>query len=138
MMSPVRVRPGLAFHQLGQAEVRDLGRALLGQDDVGRLDVAVDDPALVGVVEGPGQLLDEPRGLARRLGIARELLLEAAARGVFQHQVALPLELADLVDLHEVGVLEPGRGLGLVAEAGGDLGIGVDPGADHLERRPGD
>ena len=57
----------LALHQLGQAEVGDLRDALVGEHDVGRLDVAVDDPVLVGVVEGPGERLDQPRGLARRL-----------------------------------------------------------------------
>ena len=31
-------------------------------------------------------------------------------------------------------MLETGGGLGLVAEAGGDLGVGIHPGADHLER----
>ena len=54
---------GLALHQLGQAEVGDLRDALLGQHDVGRLEVAMDDPVLVGVMQGAGQLLDELRGL---------------------------------------------------------------------------
>ena len=38
----VRVDP------LGQAEVGDLGRAVRGEQDVGRLQVAVDDAGLVG------------------------------------------------------------------------------------------
>ena len=41
--------------------------------------------------------------------------------------------LADVVDLDDVGVLEPGDGLGLGEEAGGGLGAGVRAGQDHLQ-----
>ena len=41
--------------------------------------------------------------------------------------------LADVVDLDDVGVLEPGDGLGLGQEADGGLGAGVRAGQDHLQ-----
>ena len=49
---------GLAvrFHQRAQAQVEDLDLALLAQEEVGRLDVAVDDPALMGMGEAQGGL----------------------------------------------------------------------------------
>ena len=56
---------------LGQAEVGDVGLALGVEQDVGRLQVAVQDAALVGVVDGLGDLGDQPRGGPRVGRVAR-------------------------------------------------------------------
>src|SRR5205807_9770291 len=71
----------------GQAEVGQHGRQVVplrggsvrldGQQDVARLDVAVDDVAGVGVVDGLGDQLDEAGGQPRWL---RPLLDEALQR----------------------------------------------------------
>ena len=94
-----------------------LGVPSSGEQHVGRLQVAVDDAALVGVVHGAGQRLDQGGGVARRLRRAVELLLQAAAVEIFQREIRLAVVLADLVNLHDVGVLQPGDGLGLDLEA---------------------
>ncbi len=54
---PVRLGPGRLGQGPGQAEVGDPQPALGVEEQVGRLDVAVDEPAAVGVVE-PGAGLD--------------------------------------------------------------------------------
>src|SRR5207244_325519 len=41
----------------GQAEVEELGLVLAGEHDVGRLDVPVDEPVLVGLAQGGGHLV---------------------------------------------------------------------------------
>ena len=41
--------------------------------------------------------------------------------------------VADLVDLHDVDVLQPGDGLGLGQEAGQLVVVGVGPGEHHLQ-----
>ena len=41
------------------------------------------------------------------------------------------------VDLHDVGVLQPGDGLGLGQEADRGEGVGVGSGQDHLQGRVG-
>ena len=51
--SPVAVAAAAADRELGQAEVGDLGRAVGGQQDIGRGEVAVDDAQEVGRVDGP-------------------------------------------------------------------------------------
>ena len=54
--------------RLGEAEVEDLDRRLVplaGEHQVGRLDVAVDQPLLVGVLEPEGRLVDEVAGVGR-------------------------------------------------------------------------
>ncbi len=80
----------------------------------------MDAPLLVGIVHGAGQGLDEPgRGL-HRLRLAGELLGQAAAVDVFQHQVGPAVVLAHLVDLHDVRMLQPGDRAGLGAEPARD------------------
>ena len=55
----------LPLDSLGQAEVGDVRVALVIQEDIGRLQVAMEDAALVGMVDGIGDLSHDPRGLAR-------------------------------------------------------------------------
>ena len=55
--------------RLGQAEVEHLDRRLVplaGEHQVARLDVAVDEPFLVGVLEPEGRLVDEVAGVSHR------------------------------------------------------------------------
>ena len=128
MMAPLRDRPGVfAAVDLGEAEVGDLGLAVERQEDVRRLEVAVDDPVIVGDAHGPGEGLDELRGLADRERAAAQLPLEAAAVDVLHDEVGEPVPLADLVDLHEVGVREAGHRLHLGAEPGQLLRVGARP-----------
>jgi hypothetical protein len=48
--------PALRAHDLRHAEVQHLGVASRRHDDVGRLQIAMDDPLLVRCVEGVGDL----------------------------------------------------------------------------------
>jgi hypothetical protein len=65
---------------------------------------------------------------------AAQLLLQRAAAAEFQDDVRQAGLLADLVDLHDIGVLQAGDGLRLGAEAR-QLGLpGVCPRQDHLQR----
>ena len=67
----------------GQAEVGDLGTAVAGEQHVGRLQVAVGDPVLVGGMDGAGQGLDEPGGGAAA-GVARRRCRGAAVEELQQ------------------------------------------------------
>ena len=49
-------------------------------------------------------------------------------------EVRVPAVLVDVEDLDNVGMLEPGDGLGLGDEAEGGLAPGVRTGQDHLQR----
>ena len=102
-----RVRSAqVSSHLLGQAEVDNLGDAVAGQEDVGGLQVAVHDPAAVGIRDRAGHDFHQGRGLRGPVG--------PSAMACFR----LPLDKLegdertargpkDLVDLHDVGVLEP-------------------------------
>ena len=76
----------------------------------------MDDPALMGEVDGPRQGLDQAGRVAGVLERPGQPTIQSAAGGVLEDQIAHPLVFADLEDLDDVGVLEPGRGLGLGLE----------------------
>ena len=133
MTWPRAGQPAVRLDPLGQAEVGDLRLALPVEQDVGRLEVAVDDAALVGVVDGLGHLGHQPGRLARRQRAVGGLLGQAAALDEAHAEVVLALVLADLVDRHDVGVVEVGGRLGLDVEPL-DVGLGGElAGQDHLQ-----
>ena len=82
----------------------------------------MDDPGVVGNLDGLGQGDDQLGGLAAGPGRAAEAVVEAAALEQLERDVGQALGLADVVDLDDVGMAEPGDGLGLDPEAGEMLG----------------
>jgi hypothetical protein len=137
-------RPGLC--QLGpvalrQPEVHDLGRApRLGgrvrrvEQDVVRLEVAVDDAAVVGRLH-PERHLGHQFG--RRVGAQpagrAEPLHEAAAFQALHRHVRVPVGLAAVEHLDDVRVADGGDRLGLGEEPGQLARVGVPAGEHHLE-----
>ena len=114
--------------------LRSVGFAARDQDDVRRLDVAMDDPDAVCVRERVGDLrrdLDRAPERQRRalLALRDVLALEPLHRDVW---VAL-VELAERDDAHDPRVAEAGEHAALAPEAG--LLPGVDArNRDDLER----
>ena len=121
-------------HRLGQAEVGDLGRAVGREQDVGRLEIAMDDPPAVRLGDGPRQGLDQPGRPFGRPGGAVELLRQAAPLQVFELEIGPVVVVAEAVDLDDVGMAQLRDRLGLGEEANGRLVTGVFTRQDHLER----
>src|SRR5262249_5051347 len=88
----------------------------------------------VSEVHRPGQGFHHLGRRAGWLRVAIDEPVERAAVHELEGEIRKPLVLADLVDLHDVGVLQWGEGAGLLAEAGELLRAGVGPGQDHLQR----
>ena len=91
------------------AEVGDLGDAVVSQDDVGRLDVTVNHPAGVGVVQRLRQLAGEIHDLkgGEALVPGHELLNGGARHVLHRDVVDLRLGiLIHVVDRHDGGVGE--------------------------------
>ena len=104
---------------LRDAEVGDLDLLVGRDDDVGRLDVAVDDPFAVGVVhrlrdlrDHVGDLVPGERGLLDQEAL-QGLALDVLHRDVGDLRVGV---LADVVDRDDVGVREDAGGLRLANE----------------------
>ena len=77
---PASVRPDLA-RGLGQAEVRQVGVVVGPDEDVLRLDVAVDEPDVVRGVERVGDLGEDAQGAARVELPREDQVLQRRARG---------------------------------------------------------
>ena len=90
---------------------------LVLEQDVRRLQVTVDDAFAVRHVDGAGQGLDERGRLGRRPGLAIQSVRQTAALDPLQGQEGPAFVAADLVDLHDVGVLHPRGQLRLQPEA---------------------
>ncbi len=90
--------------------------------------------ALVGIMDRAGQRLDQASRLVGRLRLVVEQLLQAAARDVFQGEERTAGMFADLVDLDNVGVPEPGDGLGFAAQARLVLGLGRSTVTEQFQR----
>ena len=126
----------LRRHEPRQAEVEDLDRAALGDEDVRRLDVAMDDAAAVGVLEALADLdreIDFPRQ-AHLLG-PRSRRCRSSPSQVLHRQVGLPLVLAEIVDRDDVLVRQLTGGARLAKEALAHLRVRFDGARDDLDRR---
>ena len=119
----------------GQPEVGDLDHAVLAQDDVLGLDVAVDQ---AGAVRRAERLQDRVEDVERRARGQRALGLHHLAQGVpgdELHREEHPaLVLALVVDGDDVGVAEPGGRPGLAAEPADEGLVGGEARAHDLQR----
>ena len=106
----------------GQAEVGDLDPAVVGEQDVLGLHVAVQDAGVVGGREGGEHRLDHRQRLGRR---HRRFLADQVAHGqagdVLHHQEERAVVVAGVEDGDHVVVREPGGGAGLALEAADEL-----------------
>ena len=105
-----------------------------GQQDVGRLDVAVDDPAAVCLREPFRDLARDGEHLVRRERTTGDPLLEAAPFDQRHRDVGPALVLAGLVDRADVWVVERGGGLGLAQEPRARRRIGRQVVGQELQR----
>ena len=108
--------------QRGDAEVGHLDGAVLEQHDVVGLDVAVDDAALVRVLERAGDLPGEMQRLppAERAA-ALHIHLERDPVDILHHEVFDVVRAADVVDRDDVVVGELGDRVRLREEAAAEL-----------------
>ena len=117
----------LAIEHFGDSEVDDLRHraTLLGRDqDVRRLDVAMQNPLLVGVVDAAtdGDEEIEPRVDRQPLAIA--VVGDRLARHVLHGEERLTvLGVSGLVDLGDARMTHPGERLALGLEAVGELRV---------------
>jgi hypothetical protein len=134
--------------RVGDAEVRDLHHAAGSEQQVGRLDIAVDQPRGMRDLQPGRGLRDDvhaPRGAE---GAAGQDVLEGGSVHQFHHQIRWLLisGLAVVVDPRDVGMrqgpgmpclgLEPGQGVGLPGITGMQQLDRDRPGQDSVHRAP--
>src|SRR5262249_35559989 len=113
--------------------------ALVIDHDIGRLDVAVNDPLAVRIMERIGQVANEQGGAAgvdwRSLFIRLlDQNCNGPTRDIRRGEVGLWAVDTGLIDRHDVRMAELSRGLGLTRETLDGLGRRQGTGVQDLQR----
>ena len=127
--------PAEFFIEPGQTHVENFHRAPFVDQQIPRLDVAVNDSFAVREFQPTGGLQN---AIERRFHIQRPVLAEQrvqiATLHEFHHQVVDALLLAGIERGDDVRMTEPRRGLHLAAEAAHIVGSHHRPRRQHFER----
>jgi hypothetical protein len=108
-----------------------------GEEDVARLDVAVDQAAGVGGVERAGHLGHDGQGPGRgQAALAPQQGRQVHPVDVAHGDVEQPAVLAGLVDRDDAGMVDAGRDPRLAQEPPAEHVVGGQLGREHLERDP--
>src|SRR5688500_11933004 len=128
------MRREVVVERTGDAEVDEVSEVGPGDQDVGRLDVAVQDAMAVGVGESLGYLCDQGDGAAGIQPTSSDDLVEACAVDETHVDVEPAVTLAEVVNRNDVRVLEARRAVRLSAEPSTEVLIARDIGWKELER----
>ena len=131
MRSVSRLARGLGHPEID--DLRDRVAVLAGDEDIRRLDVPVDDPLLMRVVDRMADLDEEPEALPGRKTVPIAEMGDGNALHVLHHEVRTALLRGSGVkDLRDVHMIHHGESLTLRLEAGDHL-LRVHAQLDDLE-----
>ena len=133
----------MAVRELRDAEVEHLCALATGhlgvadEEDVLRLEIAVDDAAHVRGAERARDLADDAERVLDAERAAAHAGVERLAVEHLHDEVGAAVGVgAEVEDLHDAGVGDRGRGARLVEEAGDDVGAARVLRVEHLDRDP--
>ena len=132
----------------GQAEIRDFHAALFVEQDVFRLDVAMDDALVVGELERGADLRNDFQRLARRkfarlldlpqvrpVHIFHDEIMHGCGRDALLRVLAeRQLGPAKVVNADDVRVAEFREGAGFAGEAAGEIQVAARPRRENFQR----
>src|SRR5579872_1070112 len=124
----------LSGRQLSQAEIENLGLAAFSDEDVGGLDVAMDDALGVGGIESVGDLNSYLHQRAGLQGAPQHQVGESAALEILHGQEGATIVLADFEYGANIGMIEGGGGAGFALKTLQSLGIARQVLGEKLER----
>ena len=129
-----RVRVGVGEPR--HAEIEDVGLARFVHQDVGGLEIAMDDRALVRVLDAVANLRHQLQPLPQvepvRVAVGKQRLPVHQLHGEVRLAPKRGVGHPRVVDLRDAGVLQPAQRLRLVLEAAEHLAGGISR-ADHLQ-----
>jgi len=111
----------IALDQLRQPKVQNLGFAPMGDEDICRFDVAMDDPFLVRRLQpvrdlnGKFEQLRRWQGLAV-VGAGPDIIPKCLPLQKLHHNEGLPVMLSEFVDGANVGMIQRGSRPGFALE----------------------
>ena len=124
------VRP--SFVQASQAEIEDLGAAVVAEKDIARLQIAMDHAGPVSRIQGFANLQGELEGFADGKSAGRNGIVQSLAGEILHHQARLAATLHHVVDGDDTGMVER-RGEPGFAKERGRHGRIVHFGAHHFD-----
>src|SRR6185312_12595265 len=118
---------------LGDSEVEQLRLSLRGDQNVGGLEVAVNQQALVGVLDGGADLLEKEEALVDGQPVVVAILVDGQSLDQLHDEIGAAVVRAPaVVEARDVGMLEAGEDLPFGDEAVEGLGAG-QAGAEDLD-----
>jgi hypothetical protein len=125
-------RRGVLAEQLGEAEVGDAHAAVLADEDVLGLDVAVHDAVVVRELQRIAQLRHEREHVARGQLALQQQVAQVGAVDELHHQEEELAGLAEVVDADDARVVQHRQRPRFAFEAFGERRVGDEVGAQHL------
>src|SRR5579862_9879552 len=107
---------GFGCTDLSQTEIQNLGMTALGHEDIGGLDVPVDDTRSMGGVEGIGDLDSKRQYLLDLQRLATDSVFERHAFQILHRYKRLTILLPDFVDSADVRMVQCGRSTSFAAK----------------------
>jgi hypothetical protein len=101
----------------GDAEVDEVGEVVVGQQDIGGFDIAVHQPGLVGAMQRRGDLFDDVNCTCGFERPSVEQSLQVGAVDQAHGHIEAAVDLADVVDRHDVRVVQAPCGARLAHKA---------------------
>src|SRR5262249_52920384 len=118
----------------GDAEVAEHQLAIVAKKQIAWLEVAMNHAVVVRVLEGRGDLIDIPRGLAPRNWPAPfDAVLERAVIQKLHGVKVLAVDHPSAIVFNDVGMLEPFHDDDLALEAIDHVSVVRDRGMEHLD-----
>ena len=124
----------LALDQFCEAEVEDLDPAVFGDEQILRLEVAMNDAFVVRCRQSVSDLDGVIECFANRHRAALQQLPQCAALQQLGDQIGCAFKDAELVNREDVGMVECCGGLGFVLEAQQPVGIARNERRQDLDR----
>src|SRR6185437_6180344 len=119
--------------EFGDAEVEEFGDAIGGDENVAGLEIAMDDQAAMGVRHGFADLAEEFAAGGDADFLAFAIRRDGGAFDVLHDEVGAAVgNSAAIEEFGDVGVVEGGENLTLLAEAADD-GVGIHAAFDELD-----
>jgi hypothetical protein len=113
-------------HRLRQTKVQELDETIIGHFDIGGLQVAMNDPALMSGIERIGNLCGDASRLCERHGFGwhpADDVGQRVALDQFEHECVNPLVLFQPMDAGDVGMVERSQRTRLSFETGQSIGV---------------
>lgn len=124
---------GRGLGNLDNAEVGQEGVAIVVEENVAGLEVAVDNASLVGMVQRRADAIQDMSCLGDGKRPFLQPVGQGAATHVAHHQIWLPVIFAEVIYWHDGGVFQCGNGPGFALKPAAEGGVVQEFAGQHFD-----